>query len=219
MFKYIGQYIQGNPTMGKISSNGEVIPSSGDLQSILDTVHSTTTSPVPPESDWEVAVKSFAPFKTYLTAQKVPPEVTEAYSLCLVLSGFTYTSLHTCVTNFQPPEPENPDEPPETVYGHLLNCLREISFEKYPPTITDNIDGHTISIVRFVLDHFSKPRSPTPPAVESRKTSPVPPADEGAVPTGGNTSCQLPRKKYVLVSVSVDTIPVENGLAVWQVRK
>ena len=218
VFKYIGQYIQGNPTMGKISSNGEVIPSSGDLQSILDTVHSTTTSPVPPESDWEVAVKSFAPFKTYLTAQKVPPEVTEAYSLCLVLSGFTYTSLHTCVTNFQPPEPENPDEPPETVYGHLLNCLREISFEKYPPTITDNIDGHTISIVRFVLDHFSKPRSPTPPAVESRKTSPVPPADEGAVPTGGNTSCQLPRKKYVLVSVSVDTIPVENGQAIWQVN-
>ena len=43
------------------------------------------------------------------------------------------------------------------------------------------------------------------------------PPCEDAVPTGGNTTCQLPRKKYVLVSVSVDTIPVENGLAVWQV--
>ena len=199
------------------------MPSTGDLQSIIEIVNTNSNSNeasslTEPESEWDLAIGSFSPFKAYLTSQSVPPEVTEAYGLCLVLSGFTYSSLTECVTNFQPPEPENPDEPPETIYGHLLNCLREISFEKYPRIITENMDGHTVSIVRFVLDHYSKPRSPTPPAAgaESRKGSPVPPCED-AVPTGGNTTCQLPRKKYVLVSVSVDTIPVENGLAVWQV--
>merc|ERR1719195_1427161 len=131
VFKYIGQYIQANPTLGKHES----MPSSGDLQSILDTVNTNsnssppespnrdTAAPPEAESEWDLAIKSFAPFKTYLSGQDVPPE---------------------------------------TVYGHLLNCLREISFEKYPRIITENMDGHTVSIVRFVLDHYSKPRSPTP---------------------------------------------------------
>ena len=224
VFKYIGQYIQANPTLGK----HDAMPSSGDLQEILETVNSNSSSPEPPveapevESEWDLAIKSFAPFKVYLTAQRVPAEVVEAYILCLVLSAFTYPDLQQCVTNFQPPEPEDPDEPPETVYGHLLNCLREISFEKYPRVITENIDGHTVSIVRFVLDHYSKPRSPSPAPQTSKTTSPVPPVspteDALVPPTGANTSSQLPRKKYVLVSVSVDTIPVETGLAVWQVR-
>ena len=222
VFKYIGQYIQANPTKGKASNSKESdMPSTGDLQSIIEIVNTNSnsneaTSLTEPESEWDLAIGSFSPFKAYLTSQSVPPEVTEAYGLCLVLSGFTYSSLSECVTNFQPQQPENPDEPPETVYGHLLNCLREISFEKYPSILTDNIDGHTVSIVRFALDHCSKPKSPTPP-VESRKSSPVPPIDESSVPLGGNTSCQLPRKKYVLVSVSVDTIPVDTGLAIWQV--
>ena len=221
IFKYIGQYIQANPTKGKASSSKESeLPSTDDLQSIIESVNTNSnsneaTSLTEPESEWDLAIKSFTPFKAYLTSQSVPLEVSEAYGLCLVLSGFTYSSLSECVNNFQAPQPENPDEPPETVYGHLLNCLREISFEKYPIILTDNIDGHTVSIVRFILDHFSKPKSPTPP-VESRKSSPVP--GEEAVPLGGNTSCQLPRKKYVLVSVSVDTIPVDTGLAIWQVN-
>merc|ERR1719410_662750 len=180
VFKYIGQYIQANPTLGKHES----MPSSGDLQSILDTVNTNsnssppespnpdTAAPPEAESEWDLAIKSFAPFKTYLGGQNVPAEVTDAYGLCLVLSGFTYSSLQQCVTNFQPPEPENPDEPPETIYVHLLNCLREISFEKYPRIITENMDGHTVSIVRFVLDHYSKPRSPTPPAAGAEGVCP-----------------------------------------------
>merc|ERR1719464_2595885 len=221
VFKYIGQYIQANPTKGKASKESD-LPSTGDLQSIIEIVNTNSnsndaTSLTEPESEWDLAIGSFSPFKAYLTSQSVPPEVTEAYGLCLVLSGFTYCSLSECVNNFQPPQPENPDEPPETVYGHLLNCLREISFDKYPSILTDNIDGHTVSIVRFVLDHCSKPKSPTPP-VESRKSSPLPPIEESSsVPLGGNTSCQLPRKKYVLVSVSVDTIPVDTGHAIWQI--
>merc|ERR1719464_195542 len=178
VFKYIGQYIQANPTLGK----HDAMPSSGDLQEILETVNtnSNSSSPEPPvtvevESEWDLAIKSFAPFKTYLTAQRVPAEVVEAYFLRLVLSNFTYTNLELCVTTFQPVEPENPDEPPETVYGYLLNCLREISFEKYPRVITENIDGHTVSIVRFVLDHYSKPRTPSPAPAESNTISPMPP--------------------------------------------
>ena len=227
VFKYIGQYIQANPSPGRSASNPSPLPTTGDLQSILQAVEHNEPEPAEPseaESVWDAALRSFAPFKQYLQSQTVPAEVVEAYALTLVLSGFNYTSMTECVTNFQPPEPENPGEPPETVYGHLLGCLREISFEKYPRLLTENIDGHTVSIVRFALDHCSKPRTPSPaPACpvqldqpDSRKTSPVP--GEEAVPVGGNTSSQLPRKKYVTVSVSVDTIPVETGLAVWQVR-
>jgi len=226
VFKYIGQYIQANPSPGRSASNPSPLPTTGDLQSILQAVEHNEPEPAEPseaESVWDAALRSFAPFKQYLQSQTVPAEVVEAYALTLVLSGFNYTSMTECVTNFQPPEPENPGEPPETVYGHLLGCLREISFEKYPRLLTENIDGHTVSIVRFALDHCSKPRTPSPaPACpvqldqpDSRKTSPVP--GEEAVPVGGNTSSQLPRKKYVTVSVSVDTIPVETGLAVWQV--
>merc|ERR1712142_547372 len=103
-----------------------------------------------------------------------------------------------------------------------LGCLREISFEKYPRLLTENIDGHIISIVRFVLDHFSKPKSPSPsptPPQEQLKASPTPSEENKItpVPTGGNTTNQLPKKKYVTVSVSVDTIPVDGRLAVWQV--
>merc|ERR1719480_40698 len=240
VFKYIGQYIQGNPTQGRSRSDSDLL-STGDLQSILQLVNTTNpgdaTGPdseqntpepepadplakKPDESDWDYSLRSFSPFKSYLDHQSVPPEVSDAYTHTLVLSGFNYPILGQCVTNFQPPEPENPGEPPETVYGHLLGCLREISFEKYPRLLTENIDGHTVSIVRFVLDHFAKPKSPSPspsPPRDSQKSSPVPPAEDSqavTVPTGGNTTNQLPRKKYVTVSVSVDTIPVEGRLAV-----
>jgi len=243
VFKYIGQYIQGNPTQGRSRSDSDLL-STGDLQSILQLVNTTNpgdaTGPdseqntpepepadplakKPDESDWDYSLRSFSPFKSYLDHQSVPPEVSDAYTHTLVLSGFNYPILGQCVTNFQPPEPENPGEPPETVYGHLLGCLREISFEKYPRLLTENIDGHTVSIVRFVLDHFAKPKSPSPspsPPRDSQKSSPVPPAEDSqavTVPTGGNTTNQLPRKKYVTVSVSVDTIPVEGRLAVWQI--
>jgi len=241
VFKYIGQYIQGNPTQGRSRSESELL-STGDLQSILQLVNTTAgetgteteentpePEPVDPlakredESEWDYSLRSFSPFKAYLDVQSVPKEVADAYTHTLVLSGFNYPILGQCVNNFQPPEPENPGEPPETVYGHLLSCLREISFEKYPKLLTENIDGHTVSIVRFILDHFSKPKSPSPsptPPRESLKTSPVPPSEDNqavTVPVGGNTTNQLPRKKYVTVSVSVDTIPVEGRLAVWQI--
>merc|ERR1719410_2112630 len=115
IFKYIGQYIQGNPGGGRMANSNENGPSTGDLQNILEVVNTNSnssppTSPVPtaskpePESEWDLAIKSFSPFKTYLSQQQVPDEVSEAYGLCLVLSGFTYTTLHTCVTNFEPPE-------------------------------------------------------------------------------------------------------------------
>jgi len=237
VFKYIGQYIQGNPTQGRSRSDSDLL-TTGDLQSILQLVNTNTgeasagaeseqntpePEPVDPlakkecESDWDYSVRSFSPYKSYLSSQSVPSEVSDAYIHTLVLSGFTHPTLGQCVTNFQPPEPENPGEPPETVYGHLLGCLREISFEKYPKLLTENIDGHTVSIVRFVLDYFSKPKSPTPPPPSPKKSSPTPPVEDSAVPVGGNITNQLPRKKYVTVSVSVDTIPVEGRLAVWQI--
>jgi len=236
VFKYIGQYIQGNPTQGRSRSDSDLL-TTGDLQSILQLVNTNSgeastgveseqNTPEPEivdplakkegESEWDFSIRSFSPLKSYLAAQSVPTEVGDAYIHTLVLSGFTHPTLGQCVTNFQPPEPENPGEPPETVYGHLLGCLREISFEKYPKLLTENIDGHTVSIVRFILDYFSKPKSPTPPP-SPKKSSPTPPVEDNTVPVGGNTTNQLPRKKYVTVSVSVDTIPVEGRLAVWQI--
>merc|ERR1719341_842024 len=100
-------------------------------------------------------------WKPFFTTQHVSQPVAAAYCLTLVRAGFNYPRLRETCTNFQPPEPLNEGEPPETLYGHLLGCLREISFERYPSIVTDGIDHHTVTIVKLVLDHFSTRPTPT----------------------------------------------------------
>ena len=232
VFRYIGQYIQGNPAAsGRKSTTPpesvERLPSSSELQSILQaTQTSELHGPALPrpeeldpmqkaqhENDYDYATRSFVPLEAFFTTQHVSQPVAAAYCLTLVRAGFNYPRLRETCTNFQPPEPLNEGEPPETLYGHLLGCLREISFERYPSIVTDGIDHHTVTIVKLVLDHFSTrptPTSPVPPVVKAPEPDVPPP--------GANTGAQLPRKKFITMAVSVETIPVDGRLAVWQVR-
>jgi len=243
IFKYIGQYIQGNPYQERVARKSTTptneLPTTNDLQSILQHFNlpnvdkaekvpeSLSSSGLPnpdtgrsssPESAWDFAFRSFAPFKSFLESKHLVSPTADAYVRTLVVSGFNYITLGECTRNFQPPSPSNPGEPPQTVYGHLLDCLREISFERYPSVIQDNIDGHTVAMVKLVLEHFSSPQ-----AQAQTKNSPlpqlaaVPEVKEEVVPLGGNTTEQLPKKTYVTVAVSVDTIPMENKNHVWQI--
>merc|ERR1719278_2213236 len=204
--RYIGQYIQGNPAAsGRKSTTPpesvERLPSSSELQSILQATSELHGPALPRpeeldpmqkaqhENDYDYATRSFAPLEAYFTTQHVTQPVAAAYCLTLVRAGFNYPRLRETCTNFQPPEPLNEGEPPETLYGHLLGCLREISFERYPAIVTDGIDHHTVTIVKLVLDHFSTrptPTSPVPPVVKAPEPDVPPP--------GANTGVQLPRK-------------------------
>merc|ERR1719341_246760 len=92
------------------------------------------------ENDYDYATRSFVPLEAFFTTQHVSQPVAAAYCHTLVRAGFNYPRLRETCTNFQPPEPLNEGEPPETLYGHLLGCLREISFERYPSIVTDGID-------------------------------------------------------------------------------
>lgn len=44
---------------------------------------------------------------------------------------------------------------------------------------------------------------------------PMPPCE--MIPVGGNITNQLPQRQYILVSVSVDTVPVGGVLVIWQI--
>jgi len=162
VFRYIGQYIQGNPAgRCKSSSPPAELPSALELQSILEATSAHGPAPRPEEldplvraeheSEWDFSNRSFLPLAEYFGHGGVPAAVAEAYCLTLVRAGFNYPRLMATCTHFTPAEPENEGEPPETLYGHLLGCLREISFEKYPTIITDGIDHHTVTIVKMVL--------------------------------------------------------------------
>jgi len=69
--------------------------------------------------------------------------------------------------------------------------------------------------VKMVMKYF-KPEVKSPSPVPEVKEVPKEDEEE-VVPKGGNTTNQLAKKKYITVSVSVDTIPVENKNFVWQI--
>ena len=72
VFKYIGQYIQANLTPGWSASNPSPLPTTRDIQSILQAVEHNEpelAEPSETESIWVAALCSFAPFKQYLQSQ------------------------------------------------------------------------------------------------------------------------------------------------------
>jgi hypothetical protein len=136
-------------------------------------------------------------------------------------------SLQDTIT--QSPELEFKSEPVQSVYCHLLDCLYSLDFEKYPKSLSENnLDVHLTNIVRISSDYFtrqlvgsqatsippsSKPSVQTVGEEETLFIKPLSPS----VPVGGNTTHQLPPRRYILVSVSVDTVSVEGKLVVWQI--
>lgn len=244
----------------RLMQQQQVLPSTNDLQSILyyakslptaaaattatATTTTTTTRPdhlVPQEGESAhlFALRSLADLRSYMTVQLVRTlkmEVAAAtdmaahYAETLATAGFNYITLRDTIANYRPPEPEFEGEPVQSVYGHLLECLRDLAFEKYPKALSESsLDTHLTNIVRIALDYYSRERrsqtrtpSPTPrPSVrtvgeeEPGFIGPMPPCE--TVPVGGNTVNQLPQRRYVLVAVSVDTVPVEGRLVVWQI--
>ena len=162
------------------------------------------------ESEWNLSNRSFIPLAEFFKHGGVSKSVAEAYCLVLVRANFSYQLLMNTCIEFTPDKPENKDEPPETLYGHLLSCLREINFENYPAIISDAVEQHIITIIRMVMKHFVPASFSTIP----RAAGP----EEELQPPGANTGTQLPRKKYIFMAVSVDAMPVKNRMAVWQVR-
>ena len=190
------------------------------------------------ESHFDFALRSFHELSRFIARQLVQTlsmdagqanETSVLYTETLALAEFDVNSLGELITNFTPPQPEFEGEPAQTVYGYLLEALRDIPFEKYPRQLSDsNLDTHQTNIVRICLEYFSqaaKSKSPSPATVSSAPRA-VGEEEEGfigplpsteVIPVGANTENQLPQRRYVLMSVAVDTISVEGRLVVWQI--
>ena len=99
-------------------------------------------------------------------------------------------------------------------YTRLLHGLHSLAFEKYPKALSENnLDAHLTNISRFVLDYFTQNKViPSPDQTKEETISP-----QLHVPVGGNTTNQLPPRRYILVSVSVDSVPVEGQLVIWHI--
>ena len=128
------------------------------------------------------------------------------YVETLAIAGFNYITL--CNTRFQSAQ---------SVYGHLIHCLHSVAFEKFPKALLseNNLDTHLTNIARISLEYFACVcvSSSVPTVGEAGFIGPL----CETVPVGGNTTNQLPQRRYILVSVSVDTVPVEGLLMVWQI--
>lgn len=246
--RYIGDFLYESMSSKSRRQSGNSIDNmtTNDLQSILDNALQFP-NPVPaetgrPVSPFTAAVRSFKDLEKFIKVQLVTSigldeeqarETAALYAETLAITGFSLESLGDTIRNYRPPEPEFEGEPAETVYGHLLETLRDVPFDKYPRLLTDSgLDAHQTNIVRIALEYFSqltKPASPSPQQQAQPSTAcvrtvgeeeegfigPMPSAE--VTPVGGNTVGQLPQRRYVLMSVSVDTVAVEGRLVVWQV--
>ena len=235
-FRLIGAFIHESLGSSRDYQRHRQSGSSGG-SSVLSGRLNTGTPNQPVALDpFTAAVRSFGDFEHFAKVQLInsiglpddqAQETSGFYAEMLVLAGYDINVLGQSVRNFCPPEPEFQGEPPQTVYGYLLGTLRDIPFSMYPRLLADSgLDAHQTNIVRIVMEYFSRKEQPerwveaTPTA--SSKESDKDLDKEGIdtitpPPYGGNTVDQLPRRNYVIVSVSVDTVTVEGRPVVWQI--
>ena len=184
----------------RLMQQQQVLPSTNDLQNILQYAKSlapaTTVSaaaatqsssrpdqlvPLEGESAHAFSLRSLADLRNFIAVQlvrtlkmEVPSasETAAQYAETLAMAGFNYAKLRDTITNYQPPEPEFEGEPVQSVYGHLLECLRDLAFEKYPKALSESsLDTHLTNIVRISLDYYTRGRSQSR---LSRTPSPTP---------------------------------------------
>ena len=187
------------------------------------------------ESSLDFAIRSFSDLQKFICVHLVQTlnvdiekarEISALYVESLAKAEFNILTLEDAVKNYTPPPPEFEGEPEQTVYGYLLEIMRGVPFDRYPRQLTDgDLDTHQTNIVRISLDYFNqvpKPRTPSPkPSIravgeeEDGFIGPMPHIE--TVPVGGNTESQLPQRRYVLMSVAVDTVSVDGRLVVWQI--
>ena len=248
-YRYAGEFIL-RSISGKIrhasSSSLDAVPTNV-LQNILQTAASLPNSRsnsradqvISPTMEQTAAVDpvkaSFADMEKFMAVKMVETikldldaakETAGLYVDTLIVARYNFATLEDAVKNYVPPEPEFEGEPKQTIYGHLLETLREISFDQYPRKLSNSdLDSHQTNIVRITLEYFeSDRRSATPTKTSSLRTvgeeedgfiGPVPSTEE--IPVGGNTENQMPQRRYVTVYVAVDTVSVEGRLVPWQI--
>jgi len=162
--------------------------------------------------------------RNYIVRQLVQPvqmeigaahETANHYVEMLVAAGFNYTKLH-----------EYKNEPLQTMYGHLLDCLRILPFERYPTVLSKNhLDTHLSNIAHFSLNYFAAAEyneDLKQVSGPSNLTANLPDKIDithqcQKVPVGGNTTNQLPPRKYIFISMSVDTVPDDDRRIVWNI--
>ena len=166
---------------------------------------------------------SLTGLRNYIVRQLIRPaqmeigaahETANHYVEMLLAAGFNYTKLHECK-----------NEPLQTMYGHLLDNLRTLPFERYPEVLSKNhLDTHMSNIAHLSLNYLAaaecddNPRQF--PGLSNPATTPLPENIENIhlnVPVGGNTTSQLPPRKYIFVSMSVDTVPHDDVRVVWHI--
>jgi hypothetical protein len=191
------------------------------------------------QTDFDLAVCSLDDLRNYIVNQLVDKlqmkvenalETANYYVETLVNAEFNYITLHDTITHFKPSEPNIKGEPVQSVYSNLLDRLRILTFEKYPKALWEtNLDTHLTNIARISLDYFAHRRQVVlnpKPSVQSEKDTgfinslsapPYHPSSEQTVSVGSKTTNHFPQRRYILVSMSVDTVSVERQLVVWQI--
>lgn len=246
VFKFIGQYIQANPFQIKNALKTFPGASPPDLSTpvstaptAVDTMSSTYLQSILQQATAQAKgddSRSLSDLANFLSVQliKTSMKMDEAkalandYALTWRIAEYDMLRLKTEVVGWQAER--------EELYMHLLNALRGIPYDQYPARMKEyDLDGHLSSIVKKTLVYLNPTPMPTPQPSESdldtSKQSvsmsvseeepgfigPIIPGAEEVAPPGANTQHQLPPRKYLLATVSVDTVHVEGRLVVWQV--
>jgi hypothetical protein len=244
VFKFIGQYIQANPIQIKKSITST--PQEGTTATAATAVDSMTSTylqailsqagSLPGQSQASDDSRSMSDLANFLSVQLVKTSMrmedakalAHDYTITWQRAGYDFDRLSKDVMNWV-------DEPVE-LYHHMLSVLRVIPYDMYPDSLKQyDLDGHLSSIVKKTLVYLNPPTNPSvQPPVELQASKqnisnsefteeepgfigPVIPVQEEEAPPGANTRHQLPDRRYLLATVSVDTVPVEGRLMVWQV--
>jgi len=239
-FRYIGEYIT-DSLSGRLAAaearSKEVSPVASTTPTVPAVILDNPRIQLPGEPHYDFCVRSFQDLNKFTAVQLIHTlslDVEEArstaalYGTVLAIANYNILSLEALIRNYTPPPAEFEGEPEQTIYGHLLELLRDIPFEKYPMHLSNNLDTHQTNIVRICLEYFTqtvKQKSPSPASKaefvrtvgeeEDGFVGPMLPTEE--VPVGGNTENQLPQRRYVIMAVSVDTVSVDGRLVAWQV--
>ena len=235
VFKFIGQYIQANP--GSRPGSVQLSPristpphtaataveslSTPYLQAILSQAQGSDT-------------RSLADLANFLSVQLVKTgmrmedakSLAHDYIVTWQRASYSYDRLKKDVVGWAGDQ--------DGLYHHLLSVLRGVPYDMYPESMRQyDLDGHLSSIVKKTLvylnPNIASNATTTIARDQDSKSSdmmeeeqaafigPGIPAESNDVPTGANVQHQLPPRRYLMVTVSVDTVPLDGRLTVWQV--
>lgn len=222
-----------------ITGKKQILPSIEDLRNILESVKNLPTPTTVSQESKSMnvfALQSLVDLRNFITLQLVQTlkmdivaatETAIDYTETLVIAGYNYTSLCKTIYKYKSPKSEFKIKEIQLLYGHLLECLWNITFEKYPKALSEKyLDIHLTNIVRLSLDYFIHNQNQM--TIASRQTLEQIDKEKECdynkaisqyemAPMNDNTINKLSPEKYILVSVSVDTVLVDEQLLIWQI--